>query len=248
MTTTSLSVFSWDDALDTSEDTTIVEKPIEYLEFNSPPLALVIAMIQAGKHLSDIVVTLEGIERNNVDVKNVVTAEHQAKADKIYSYFSNKHTMRRMKDEYISKWMMAVEDLCDNRKRINKKSLPILVTLPRFYQENLELESVMREHNTLPLDMIKRGYHRSFDHDLEFVKKIKRRAATKKSDDFYWRTKDKNLVRIRTEIHNTSSGAWDYISKQKTINLKTDTVQLQRIQGYNFVVFEPVLIKEINTL
>jgi hypothetical protein len=72
-----------------------------------------------------------------------VRTEHQAQAAKIYNYFANKHTMRRLKDEHISEFMLAVDDLCDNRKRIDLEHVKVLVTLPQY----LRTESCVRKYH-----------------------------------------------------------------------------------------------------
>ena len=229
----------WTDEWDVTENSK-AEKPKVYLDFITPPLALVIAMQEAGKQLSDI----GPIISNKIKIDMVpITAEHQQQADEIYSYFAKKHTMRRLKGEHISEWMLAVDDLCENRKRIDKGSVKILVTLPKFYKENRAVEPLMRDYKSVPVDKIQ--IVENFNEELEFVKKIQRRAANRKHDDYYWKTKNNYLVRVRLDPAAGSS-AWECLSKIGKVRLTATYCHPMRIQGYDFYVLQPNSTMEIN--
>ena len=217
------------------------EKPKVYLDFITPPLALVIAMQEAGKQLTDIVPIIS----NKIKIDTVpITAEHQQQADEIYNYFSRKHTMRRLKGEHISEWMLAVDDLCENRKRINKESVQILVTLPKFYKENRAVEPLMRDYKSVPADKIQ--VVENFNEELEFVKKIQRRSANSKHDDYYWKTKNNYLVRVRLDTSAAGSSAWECLSKIGKVRLTATHCHPMRIEGYEFYVLQPNSKMEIN--
>lgn len=220
--------------------------PKKYLNFDIDPLALVIAMLENGKDLTIIVeelISLGSSKLAEVDIKSV-TEQHIAQADTVYKYFSNKHTMRRLKNQYISPWMLKVEDLCNSRQRINKEFVTVLVTLPRFYEENCALDPLIRKHNSFPDP---RKYHpvAAFNEPIEFVKKIERRANNGKYNDYYWRTKNNQLVRIRLETKNLGSAAWEQIAKNQTIHINSEYNKVTRIQGYDFYVIEPTASMEI---
>lgn len=230
----------WLDEWDVTENSK-AEKPKVYLDFITPPLALVIAMQEAGKQLSDI----GSIISNKIKIDMVpITAEHQQQADEIYSYFAKKHTMRRLKGEFISEWMLAVDDLCENRKRIDKESVKILITLPKFYKENRSVEPLMRDYKSVPVDKIQ--VVENFNEELEFVKKIERRAANSKHDDYYWKTKNNYLVCVRLDTNNAGSSAWECLSKVGKVKLTATYCQVRRIQGYDFYVLHPNATMEIN--
>jgi hypothetical protein len=228
----------WVDDWDVT-DNSKAEKPKVYLDFNTPPLAHVIAMQEAGKPLTDIVSMI-----SNNEAVIAITAEHQQQADEIYSYFANKHTMRRLKGEHISEWMLAVDDLCENRKRIDKESVTILVTLPKFYKENRAVELLMRDYKSVPVDKIQ--IVENFNEELEFVKKIQRRAANRKHDDYYWKTKNNYLVRVRLDHTGAGSSAWECLSKIGKVRLTATYCHPMRIQGYDFYVLQPNSTMEIN--
>lgn len=237
----------WDNAIE-AKASDVLNPPKSYLSFNTPPLALTLAMMDYGKYAPEIVDLLSGVDLPglNLDVQYTPTEQHHVQAATIYKYFSNKHTMRRLKGEFISEWMLAVEDLCDNRKRIDKKHLPILVTLPKFYQTNLELESLIREHKSVPKSNTFSDY--PLDETVEFVKKIERRAVRSNHDEFYWKTSNNQLVMIRTDQSSLGTAAWDFIASQGKIRITSDFYKPVRIQGYEFYVMQPVQNTKVNNI
>ena len=215
----------------------------EYINFVINPLALVISMLESGKDLTNIVENLNSLELGKIDIKSI-TEQHIAQADTIYKYFSNKHTLRRLKNQFISTWMSKVEDLCNSRQRINKDLLTVLVTLPRFYKENRALETLMQEYKSFP-DPKKHQPTGVLNQQLTFVKKIQRKSASGRVNDYYWRTENNQLVRIRLEANNLGSAAWEQIAKNQTIRINSEYNLVKRIQGYDFYVMEPTALMEI---
>ena len=59
--------------------------PPVYLNFNTPPLALVLAMQDEGKDGCEIYNTLQGVSKSKINIENVVTVEHQKRAAEIYN-------------------------------------------------------------------------------------------------------------------------------------------------------------------
>ena len=225
-----------------------LEKPKEYLEFDNPPLALVIAMQEAGKYSPDIIETLLGVSNTLIDTSYVVTAEHLTQADQIYKYFASKFTMRRLKNEYISTWMEKVDAFCNERNRIDKESLTVLVTLPKFYKENRELEPLMRDYTSISVKSNKDVLIENFNETLTFIKKIERRSKSNSYNDYYWKTQNNTLVRIRLENNTAGVSAWNCLSKLGKIKVNSDYCYAERIQGYDFYVLQPHTTNmEINT-
>lgn len=225
---------SWDVA-----DNNNAEKPKVYLDFNTPPLALVVAMQEAGKDNSRIFDTLVSVGKaaRPVLLEDAVSKEHQTQAAKIYNYFAKKHTMRRLKDEYISKFMLAVDDLCENRKRIDLEHVKVLVTLPRFYKENTETELLMSSHVSVDKkDMV--DLQRSINETVVFVKCIERRASRSNYNFYYWKRPNNQLLRVRIEANHIGNVAWNYLASCGKIKIKAKHNYFARIQGYEFFVNE----------
>lgn len=221
------------------------EKPKVYLDFITPPLALVIAMQEAGEESCKIYDTLRGLDRSpHIQTDAVITKEHIAQADEIYKYFSRKHSMRRLNGKFISEWVTSVEDLCENRLQVDIAHIPILVTLPKFYNENRELESLMKKYKSIPINKARQGIE-FFDEDVTFVKKIERRAKDGNFNDYYWSTKTGYLVRVRLKTNNMGSASWDYIASKGKIHMRTEHGAIVKIPGYNFFAFQPSTLMEV---
>lgn len=219
-------------------------KPKEYLNYNTDALAVVIALIEQGKGLVEITELLETkINRSLEYYIDIASPAHQEQANKIYKYFAKKHTIRRLKNEMISDWMLAVDEITENRQRINKDSIKILVTLPKFYKENRDVELLIRDYKSVPSKVAMPLV--DFDMNIKFVKTIERNALAGKYKDYYWSTPTGHLLRIRQEPSNAGMSAWDYISQQGTIRITGKYCKAVRLQGYNFNLLQPVPTMEI---
>ena len=216
-----------------------LEKPKEYLEFNTPPLALVIAMQEAGKDLTDIFTTLLGVgQRPHIKTKNVVNLEHQKHAAEIYNYFAKKHTMRRIKGEWISKYMLAVDDLCENRRKINKENVKVLITLPRIYNQNRALERVMKGRKSAKkIDISSSAAWRG---EIEFVEKVHVKAGRTNEYQYFFSTPNNYLMRIVVKKGEYGSNAWDFVAAQGKVYIETQAVYTYAVKGYDFNVLQPL--------
>lgn len=219
-------------------------KPKEYLNYSTDALAVVIALIEQGKGLVEITELLETKRNRSLEYYiGIASPAHQTQADKIYKYFAKKHTVRRLKNEMISDWMLAVDEIAENPERINKDSIKILVTLPKFYKENRDLELLMRDYKSVPSKVAMPLV--DFDMSIKFVKTIERSALSGKYKDYYWSTPTGHLLRIRQEPSNVGISAWDYISQQGTIKIKGKYCKAVRLQGYDFNILQPIPTMEI---
>jgi hypothetical protein len=239
LTAAVMSTFSaegWDTMV--SDDAVPDPKPKEYLEFNTPPLALVIAMQEAGKDGSEIYQTLIGVgKRPHIKADSVISSEHQAHAAKIYSYFAKKHVLRRIKGEYISEYMVAVEDLCENRKKIDVNHLKALISLPRIFKQNREIEKIMKGHTSAPkLDAF---HFPLYEGVVEFVDSVIVKDRTKNEKHYFFRTPENYLMRIVVKKHEYGANAWDCLAKFGKLKIKTDASFTMTIKGYDFAVVQP---------
>lgn len=226
----------WDTMV--SEDAVPDPKPKEYLEFNTPPLALVIAMQEAGKDGSEIYQTLVGVgKRPHIKADSVISSDHQAQAAKIYSYFAKKHVLRRIKGEFISEFMLAVENLCENRKKIDVEHVKVLISLPRIFKQNRELETIMKGHTSAPkLDAF---HFPLYEGVVEFVDSVIVKDRTKNEKHYFFRTPENYLMRIVVKKHEYGANAWDCLAKFGKLKIKTDASFTMPIKGYDFAVVQP---------
>lgn len=212
--------------------------PVEYLEFNTPPLALVVAGQEKGFAGPEIYSTLEGVGKHTrIDAGTVVTAEHQQRAAEIYDYFAKKHTMRRIKGEFVSKFMLAVDDLCENRKRIDKDSVKVLVSLPRIYEQNRALERVMKGRKSAKkMDLLPFAAWRG---EVEFVERVHVKMGRTNEYQYYFSTPNNHLMRIVVKKGEYGSNAWDALVKFPKLHIDTESVFTFPVRGYDFNVLQP---------
>jgi hypothetical protein len=216
----------------------LFETPKEYLEFNTPPLALVLAMQEEGKDGLEIYSTVEGVGKHTRPYAgNVVTAEHQQRAADIYDYFAKKHTMRRIKDEFVSKFMLAVDDLCENRKKIDKEHVKVLVSLPRIYKQNRALERVMKGRKSAKkMDLLPFAAWRG---EVEFVERVHVKMGRTNEYQYYFSTPNNHLIRIVVKKGEYGSNAWDALVKFPKLHIDTEAVFTFPVRGYDFNVLQP---------
>ena len=213
--------------------------PVEYLEYNTPPLALVIAMQEAGKESHEIYETLVGAGKmhGRIDIVPVISVEHQKQAATIYDYFAKKHTMRRLKSEYVSEYMLALDDLVANRKRINKESLKILVSLPRIYNQNRALERVMKGRKSAPKpnDL----HFPAMTGKIEFVEKILLKIGGISELHYFFSTETNYLMRIVVKKGEYGETAWDVLARAGKLLIDSPYTYTYTVRGYDFNIIQP---------
>jgi len=233
MKTSGTNLFDDWDIMDTSKAE--LEKPTEYLEFNDDPLALVCAMLRAGKDYYDIGATLQGVGTRlvrRVSIDSVIEAEDRERAITIRKHFRNKILMRRLKNMHLSKFMLAVDDIIESPRRIEKDSVRPLMKLPDFYEEDKATETIFNSHNTLPA-----GNTQGLDTTIEYVGTVNRRSSTTKVDIQYWRTPNNYLVRLVFPLHDMGKSAWDFLAQQGKVKIKTKYGCVSRVTGYDYFVY-----------
>jgi hypothetical protein len=207
-------------------------KTPSYIQFNYDPLVMVCYLTRTGRDLHDVISCLVNSPENLEDKLGVSASDEDREfAESIYNYFGKKHTLRRIKGEHISEWMLKVEDLCANRTKIDREHLKVLVTLPRIYKQNRNIESVMKEVETAPL----KKYIEDFSSELEFIKMLEIKESNSNNYvDFFWKTPNKYLVRVRLEKDNPGVSSWNFMSKHKKILIKSKSANTVGVKGYNF--------------
>ena len=217
-----------------------LEKPVEYLEYNANSLALVCAMIRNGKHPYEAAEVLNGVVARvsqEIHFKNAIEREDEDRANEILQYFAKKHTMRRIKSEWISKYMQSIDEIVDNPKRINKEHVSILVTLPRIYEQNRGIERVIKEHKSAP-----KPNDLSFppmEGEVEFVERLHFKVGRINDYHYFWRTPNNYLMRVVVQKGAYGSEAWDLLAEHGKLHVSADVTYTNNIRGYNFNVIQP---------
>jgi len=213
-----------------------LERPKEYLEYNADPLALVCAMLRAGKDYYEIGSTLEGVGKRltrQIPINSVIEREDLERAEKVRKHFRNKILMRRLKNMNISKFMLAVDDLLETPRRIEKDNIRPLMKLPDFYEEDRATESIFAAHKTLPARNVE-----DLDTTLEYVGTVKRRNSRTKVDMQYWRTPNNHLMRVTFPLHDMGRSAWECFAKHGKIHISTEWGNVTKVTGYDYFVYQ----------
>jgi hypothetical protein len=212
-----------------------LDKPKEYLNFITPPLAIVLAMQEANKDTIEIFdMLMSQAIPSGVDM--TVKEHHQAQAAEIYNYFAKKHTMRRIKDEYVSKYMLAVDELCDNRKRINTEHVKVLVSLPRIYEQNRALERVMKGRNSAKkVDTLSFA---AWHGEVEFIERIHYKSKQINQYHYYFSTPTNYLMRVVVNANSYGQTAWTALSALGKLRIDAEVVYTYNVKGYDFNVLQ----------
>lgn len=217
----------------------LFDKPVEYLDIDNP-LAVVCAMIRKGKQGYEVYNDLSGdLFGSTVDlqtVKQEVEQQDVDRADKILNYFVKKHTMRRLKGEFVSKFMLAVDEIGEDRTRINKDDLKVLVSLPRIYEQNLALERVMKDRKSAKkMDLIPFA---AWHGEVEFIERVLVRASGNTEYHYHFSTPNNYVMRIVVK-DGYALPAWDAFAANKTLYISTEAMYTYPIRGYDFNVLQP---------
>lgn len=222
----------------TSANNTITLEKTQYVDFNTFPLAVVLAMQEAGKISGEI---YNDLLTSASDINNGVSVEHREQAAKIYDYFAKKHLLRRIKGEHISEYMLAVDQLCENRRHIHVKHLPILITLPRIYNQNRTLERIMKNRKSAQ----KNEYYSQWNEEVEFVEKIHIKRGAINEINYYFSTPDNYLMRIVVKKDEYGEAAWNALASAGKLFINSESASACRIKGYDFFVLQPTMPVEI---
>jgi hypothetical protein len=209
-----------------------IKKPTVYLTFNILPLAFVLEQLDSGVSLYEIGEYLKSYSKTG-DYR-VVLKKHVERAEHIYDYFTKKHTLRRLKNEFISEYMLAIDELAENKYHIKEEHIPILVTLPRIYEQNTQLEGLFKNYTSYTENTVQ-----PFDETVEYIKTVKIVNKTKAENHYFWKTKGNNLLRVRCKVSDVSNSAWQHLTKQKNVKFNTTWCYPSRVTGYEFVLLEP---------
>ena len=210
-----------------------------YLEFNANPLALVCAMLRKGKQAYEAGEVLNGVGKRltrQIDISQSIDREDEDRANAILKYFAKKHTMRRIKGEWVSEYMLALDEIVDNPKRLNKEHVGILVSLPRIYEQNRALERVMKGHKSAPKS---NDLHwPSMEGELTFVDKLNIKNGSNNELHYFWRTPNNYLMRVILRKGFYGSEAWDVLAKHGKIHVSAEHMYTYNIKGYNFNILQ----------
>ena len=215
-------------------------KETVYLEYNANPLALVCAMIRNGKQpyeAAEVLNSMVARISQKIHFENAIEREDEDRANEILKYFAKKHTMRRIKGEWVSEYMRSIDEIVDNPLRINKEHVSILVTLPRIYEQNRGIERVIKGYKSAP-----KPNDLSFpamEGEVTFVERLHFKVGRNNEYHYFWRTPNNYLMRIVVQKGHYGSEAWDLLAKHGKLHVSADITHTFNIKGYDFNVIQP---------
>lgn len=219
----------------TSEDSVAFEKPKQVLIFDINVLALVLSMYDDKKQPFEVAEFLHTLHPDSkITVDNPVSSAHVHRANQIYDHFANRIILRRLKGQNISKYLLTVEELCENRTAVEKDAIPVLVTLPKFYKQNQELESLSKEYNSAE----KIAGYVNIDETVEFVKSVHVENRRKDETWFFWRRTDQTLVKIIAQNNDVSVGAWKFLASLNKIHIKSSRAMVDNLLRCPFNIID----------
>jgi hypothetical protein len=199
------------------------------LEFEYDPLSLVVEAVDKNVALMEIhaFLTNQAYETHNDLGNMIITESSLERSKKIRSYFKNRLFMRRLKNQYISDYMVALEAVLENPNSINTDSVAILVKLPDFYREGQETDAIFNVHNSVDK---RHNNWTTVNDEFTFVGKVKRYTKQQNRTRFYFANKQKNLL-----MHETFCGD----QQEKMIEFMISTNPKLGFTGYAKLTHQP---------
>jgi hypothetical protein len=229
---------NWDewDNIDNTEKESAVEKVEQVYHFDFDPLAYTLAAIAANKSLGEIHTMLVG--NSNVflspstygDVEHKTLIEESANyleaSEQIQRYFKNRQLMRRLKNQYLSDYMISLENLLENIRQVKQSQVAILVKLPDFYREGKETDQLFNQYQS-----VEGSPGQTFvDDEFMYISKIERYSNKDNTIRYYFVNQKQELLKMEFKTYDRANNLVDYIVRQN---------KPVRITGYSIVKHQP---------
>lgn len=204
-----------------------------YTTFGYDVLARVVHLIDTKVEYHEIYSVLNNVSTPNFPHiyqhldKDITTAE------KIRTYFKNKHMLRMLKGEHISEFMSAVDEIIANPFSLRTDHYKIIVKLPAFYEENIQTEQLYKNYNSLSPNSTA-----ATKKDIwTFVAKIEGNAKYDKNHTFYFKNLANNLLTVVVGKGEIGYGIWNYVAEtKKSIGIEAH-LKVHKKRGYNFIMY-----------
>jgi hypothetical protein len=231
----SLNTFNWDD------ESEIVQKPIDpEIEFDFDPLAFALSAAHQNHFKSDVHYLLEqktdSWNDSHIDQRRTILDQIENFRDlsnDIQKYFRNKLLLRRLKGSHMSDYMISLEQILDNPKKIKQSQIKILLKLNDFYKENRETDRLFE--NFKSLDGTSRNH--DLDEEFSFVKVIERFSKNTKANRYYFANKNNNLLLIQADIGTNEDRLMNYLSRQSDVIVRGSCAIHNQPQNEDFLLY-----------
>lgn len=212
-------------------ETTVSKTKDETIQFHFDTLALACEAHLAGKNGGEIFSLIQAAhtQKPMPDISESAR-EH---AETVRKYFRNKLMIRALKGEHISEYMASLTEYLDATDNLIKKGhVPILVKLPKFYDENTQTETIFKQH--VPLG--EKG-NEMIEDDFSFVAQVHRQSRNQNFHRFYFANSRKQLLTFTLEKNEMGFKLWNYVAQQQgSIRIKARASK-HNIPGYDFIMY-----------
>jgi hypothetical protein len=186
------------------------------LKYDFDPLSLVLGLLDQGSHYTDIhnmltcssevIVVYKPAKYN--DIFTLIN-DFQSKSETIRRYFKHRLFLRRLNNQYISKYMEDLDDVLADPFCLKLSNIKILLKLPDFYREGIETDNLFKNYQS-----VKPPVREDLVSDyFQFVKKISRHSKKENKSRYYFTNSNKNLLLIESVTGSNERHLLDYISK-----------------------------------
>lgn len=211
------------------------KRKVECFNFTDDTLALVCGCLRTGHDLVQTFTTVEQVGKKQISIKDVINSEDRELANKIRSYFKNRIITRRLKNQYISKWMEKTEAVLETPNELREDYISLLVKLPDFYQENTEREAIFKKHVSMSKPVNTKISIVELNSLVSFAGSVERSSKSEKHVTFYFSTEDNHLVAVDVERSNIGYKLWNWLAhSNQSFRLKSESVQVTTHPGYEF--------------
>jgi hypothetical protein len=216
------------------------EDPVFTYDFD--PLALTLGLLDQDNHYTDIHTLLSSSNEvisnfQPLKYNNIFTLinDFQSKSETIQRYFKHRLLLRRLKNQYISKYMNALEDLLNNPCCLKLSNIKILLKLPEFYREGIETDNLFKNYQSIEppfrQDNVK-------DH-FQFVGKISRHSSQENKLRYYFSNSNNNLLLIESVLGSNEQNLMDYMLRHSKSIIIEGCAYIKHQPGYeDFLIYQ----------
>lgn len=171
-------------------------------------------------------------------------------AKEIREYYNNKYSYSLLVGDNLSDTQKTIAELVSNTSNtIRRELIPLLVSLPRMYNEDIKIEKAMEEFTSIDertYDVASKGHYQynnsmpslgSVEHNLTFHS-ISRRKTFRTSSarhDFWFRNEDNNLVRYQLPSHTQEAYLLEKLVQAYDGKIKVyGTTVIKKLFNHNF--------------
>lgn len=219
-------------SLHTTFSSTFVNEPIRVIDKDINFLDVTCQLVLENFEPTAIFSMMQFTQSEVCQIKDhPITDDAYILANSIRSYYQSKNTIARLKNEQITEWSTKVEEVMDNK--VTEGLLPVLVTLPRCYEQNIKTEKLIKKYNC--------AYTKAdspYSAKLKFVETRRYGNKNVSQVDYLWEGPDNCIYQFIVQKSGVAVAAWELLRQHGKIKVFCDIgFKPVKIEGYNFYVY-----------